>query len=152
MCSRGRLVVGSSGWFRFWVRLVVWGGCALGGVWRLCGPGGFAFGSAWRFVGWLGFGGRLVGVWSGGFRFWGRLVVLGWLCSGSGRGVLGGWSVVGGFGWVERKQKTNKNTVFFVGPLSKRCIRPWPNLRSRLRYLHSTTQTHGTLPPLGPQH
>ena len=103
-------MVGSSGWFCFWGRLVVWGGCALGAAWRLCGPGGVAFGGAWRFVGWLGFGGRFVGVWSGGFRFWGRLVVLGWLCSGSVREVLGGWSVVGGFGWVERFKKAK--TVF----------------------------------------
>ena len=84
------MVVGSSGWFCFWGRLVVWGGCALGAAWRLCGPGGFAFGGAWRFVGWLGFGGRLVGVLSG--------VSLFGVFGGSGVAVL--WLWAGGAWWV----------------------------------------------------
>ena len=90
LCFGGRLAVVWSGWFCFWGGL--WGGWALGVVWWVCGPG---------------------------VCFSGCLVVLGWLCSGSGREVLGGWSVVGGFGWVELKQKQTK-TQFFAGPLSKR--------------------------------
>ena len=74
---------------------------ALGGLW-----GGWALGVAW----W---------VCCLAFRFSMCLVVLGWLCSGSGREVLGGWSVVGGFGWVELKQKQTK-TQFFAGLVSKR--------------------------------
>ena len=90
---------GGLGWLCFGGAL---GGCvvrvvlllgALGGLW-----GGWALGVAW----WV----------------WGRLVVLGWLCFG--RGVLGGWSVVGGFGWVERKQKQTKTQFSFAGTLSKR--------------------------------
>ena len=59
------------GWFCFWGRLVVWGGCALlawvvlllgalGGLVCLClgGLGGFAFGGGW--VGWVGFSVRHV--------------------------------------------------------------------------------------------
>ena len=82
--------------------LVVWVAVLWGGAWWLCGPGGFAFGGAWRFVGWLGFGGRLVGVGA----FGGSGVAVLW------RGVLGGWSVVGGFGWVERlKIKKQKQSL-----------------------------------------